>query len=111
MGSITIVCTGRMRNIMKSSILSCESQDKMVRIKAVISESDIWFFFLKIIVKIYSGYFPGTEVVGKGRHVFPFSFKIPDRCVFFNYLLFFFSSITFILLFFTEKSHHRSKPP
>lgn len=22
---------------------------------------------------------PGTEVISKGRHVFPFSFKIPDR--------------------------------
>lgn len=22
---------------------------------------------------------PGTEVIGKGRHVFPFSFHIPDR--------------------------------
>lgn len=22
---------------------------------------------------------PGTEVIGKGRHVFPFSFQIPDR--------------------------------
>lgn len=25
---------------------------------------------------------PGTEVVGKGRHIFPFSFQIPDRYVF-----------------------------
>lgn len=24
---------------------------------------------------------PGTEVIGKGRHVFPFSFQIPDRYV------------------------------
>lgn len=24
---------------------------------------------------------PGTEVIGKGRHVFPFSFQIPDRFV------------------------------
>lgn len=26
---------------------------------------------------------PGTEVIGKGRHTFPFSFQIPDRYVFF----------------------------
>lgn len=25
---------------------------------------------------------PGTEVIKKGRNVFPFSFQIPDRCVF-----------------------------
>uniref|UniRef100_A0A3Q3M4Z5 Arrestin C-terminal-like domain-containing protein n=1 Tax=Mastacembelus armatus TaxID=205130 RepID=A0A3Q3M4Z5_9TELE len=26
----------------------------------------------------------GTEVIAKGRHIFPFSFKIPDRCLFFD---------------------------
>lgn len=30
---------------------------------------------------------PGTEVVGKGRHVFPFSFQIPDRYVVYSSFL------------------------
>ena len=27
---------------------------------------------------------PGSEVIGKGRHVFPFSFNVPDRCLLFT---------------------------
>lgn len=30
---------------------------------------------------------PGTEVVGKGRNVFPFSFQIPDRYVVYSLFL------------------------
>uniref|UniRef100_A0A4W6G802 Arrestin C-terminal-like domain-containing protein n=1 Tax=Lates calcarifer TaxID=8187 RepID=A0A4W6G802_LATCA len=32
-----------------------------------------------ILRETYSNSFTGTGVIGKGRHVFPFSFKIPDR--------------------------------
>lgn len=39
---------------------------------------------------------PGTEVVGKGRNIFPFSFQIPDRYVFFFFPLDFLVPSTYV---------------
>lgn len=41
---------------------------------------------------------PGTEVINKGRHVFPFSFQIPDRCLFLILFLSVLCSVFFLFI-------------